>query len=225
MGITAFSISLLEKAIAVKPDIDYVIEFGSQNLYLSNEENPPFADQWYRQKGIEYSCIDLSGDNNAWPINWGIDIITLANLPQKAPLISDFGSGEHSVATKSYTITEFHNGHIHSAYPTVEPGEEEIKLGFYNCWLNKHNTLEVGGLMVNENPLTGHWPMHAYSYLGSNFYQELSMIAGYEIIEAGINCATGNCETGKNLYSILRKTSEIFPSFTEFYAHLPIYRS
>lgn len=221
MGITAFSISLLEKAIAVKPDIKDVLEFGAQCLYLHGEETPPFADVWYKEKGLRYFCIDMAGDNGAKKLNWS----RLIHIQGGYSLITDLGSSEHSALVEHYKSESFHDGKVNSVYPSGLPHADEIAIGFYNCWLNKHNLLKVGGIMVNENPLTGHWIDHCYSWIGSNFYQELSLIAGYEIIETGIHFAMGNTESGGNVYSILRKTNEIFPSFTEFYAHLPIYRS
>lgn len=220
MGVTSFEIKLLESVIdRYKPKS--VIEFGSQTNYTTQETaRPPFMSEWFVSRGLIYVCIDLAGDNEALQFNWSYPLM----LGTLFGLVTDFGSGEHSAQKAEYISIPFHEGYINSVYPNGQPTKEEIELGFYNCWLNKHQLLEVGGIMVNANPLTGHWPEHGYSYLGENFYEELVKVAGYEIIESGINCATGNCETGKNVYSVLKKVSEKFPSF-EMFSNLPIYKS
>lgn len=210
MGITSFDIQLIQKALSLKPEIKTVCELGSQNLYLGNEPEPPFASIWYEAEKIKYACIDMAGDNNALKYDLGKPI----EIKDQYDLITDFGTSEHVVNMKEFTEVAFHGGHINSIYPK---GEFEIESGFYNCWKNKHGLLKIGGLMINVNPKTGHWPGHGYTYISEDFYTELIAIAGYEIIELGENCAMGNCENGKNIYSILRKVNEKFPSVEEFY--------
>jgi len=229
MGVTQHEIKLLESVIE-KYNSKSVIEFGSQTNYTtSNQKYPPFMSEFYNGHGIHYECIDLAGDNNAYVIDlskpyehkygeWQMQFLGVGY-----DLVTDFGTSEHCVQMNEYEKVPFHGGYINSIYPKGEI--KNIELGYYNCWLNKHNFLKKGGIMINVNPLTGHWPEHGYSYLGENFYDELVKVAGYEIIEQGINCATGNCETGKNVYSVLKKVSDIFPDFETFYKYLPIYKS
>ena len=220
MGVTSFEKEKIKEIMwAYTPSI--VLDFGSQTDYTTlNQTKPPFISKYYERFGVEYSCIDLAGDNNAKKLNWSypLEIYNVANL------LNDMGSGEHSCQKEEYISEAFHEGHINSIYPKGEPTKDEIENGYYECWKNKHNLLKVGGIMFNVNPLTSHWPLHGYSYLGEDFYKEFVKIAGYELIEDGIICGSGNCETGKNVYGIIKKVSEQFPSFEEFYKHLPIYK-
>lgn len=177
--------------------------------------------EWYKRWGVDYHSIDLAGDNDSVKLNWSYPL----GMFDRADFLTDFGSGEHSAQSKEYVFVEFHSGHINSIYPKGQPTKEEIELGFYCCWENKHNLLKKGGIMFNVNPLNGHWDNHAYSYIGENFYYEFIKIAGYELVETEIVCAMNNCESGKNVVGIIKKTSEQFPSFEEFYNKLPIYKS
>jgi hypothetical protein len=221
MGYTDFTLSLLKKALKEKSEIYSVVDLGSQNLHLADYTGMPFANELYERLGIDYTCIDLAGDNNALQL----DLSRPIDIQLQFHLLVDAGTSEHVVKAQSYPITAFHDGQVNSVYPAGEISEKDIQEGFYNCWLNKHCLLTIGGIMINENPLTQHWPGHSYSYLSASFYTELAKIAGYEIIEEGVHCAMGNCDTGKNVYSILRKISDQFPSFEEFYEKLPIFRS
>lgn len=217
MGITAFDIEILTRTIARSlPRINSVCELGSQNLYIDDSPLPPFASNWYKDNGIDYASIDLGGDNNSLKYDLSYPII----YPTKYDLITDFGTSEHCVQMEGYQTVSFLDGHIQSIYPQKVKNIEE---GYYYCWLNKHNLLKTGYYMINMNPLTGNWPGHGYSYLGELFYEELIKISGYEIIESGTHAACNNIIDGWNLYSVLRKTSDQFPSFEEFHK-LPINR-
>lgn len=211
MGITKFDVELIDKSLAICPGIKTVCELGSQNLYLDNDPNPPFASNLYKSKGLEYSCIDLAGDNGASQLDLSRD----QKFRKSFDLITDFGTSEHVVQMSQYQKVAFHGGHINSIYPDKN-GIENIELGFYNCWLNKHKLLNIGGLMINMNPKTGHWPEHGYSYYTKDFYIGLCKIAGYTILEIGEHAAMGNTVNGVNIYSILKKESDLFPDFDQF---------
>lgn len=213
MGYTNFEINLIEKYL---PEIKSVLDIGSQNNYTTQEKNPPFISEWYKSKGIDYTSIDLAGDNGSLKLNLAYPI----ELDKKFDLIVDAGSGEHIVQAEDYPITSFHEGHIHSVYPKNPTGFDE---GFYNFWLNKHSLLKMGGISVSVNPLTMMWPNHGYTYLGECFYKEFVKEAGYYLLETGINCATGNCVTGQNIYGVLGKMTDKFPNF-ETFKKLPIFR-
>ena len=95
MGITDFSLSLLEGIIAEhKPRS--VIELGAQNLYTNGPAYGKYADTFYRERGIRYQCIDLNGENRAWRRDLSkpyVDECT-AETPQ-FDLVTDFGTSEH----------------------------------------------------------------------------------------------------------------------------------
>jgi len=232
MGITNFSKSLIEKALQIKPDIKSVIELGSQNDYTTGEANPPFANNLYKQFGVSrYACIDLAGDNNSIKIDLSEAIPEFTKSEGGRPqyqhnsfdLVTDFGTSEHVVKMSEYESIPFHEGHINSIYPKGEVTEEQIAQGYYNCWLNKFNLCKVGGLIISENPLTGNWPEHGYSYLGVGFYDELCSMSDLEGIEQGFEAAMGNTQSGWNYWSVLKKTGSKFPPFEQFQT-LPIFR-
>jgi hypothetical protein len=97
-------------------------------------------------------------------------------------------------------------------------GTSEHVSNYYNCWLNKHNGCKVGGLIISENPKVNNWHGHGFHYLTKEFYTELCKVAGYELIEVGEHAAMGNVTDGWNVYGVLRKVSDVFPSQSEFYA-------
>lgn len=219
MGITDFSISLLNKIIERFDPFD-VLEFGSQNVYSSAYPGMPFASVFYHGKGLAYyDCIDLAGDNEAIRADLSEDLSAL--ITRRFSLVTDFGTSEHCVQMEGYDTAPFHDGHIHSIYPVDVKNAE---LGYYNCWLNKFNFCKVGGIIVSENPKQGHWPSHGYHYITQEFYEKLSDMADLEIVELGEYPAAGNWETGMNVYSVLRKTGGKFPSFDQF-STLPIKQS
>jgi hypothetical protein len=238
MGITNFSISLLEKVIKEpkhKSLADYkptsVVELGSQNMYTGNEYQLCFADIWYKKNGFtEYRCIDLAGDNNAWRLDLSKPLPKMVTLHgdsnavtnrMEYDLVTDWGCGEHIVQAEEYKPVSFHGGHINSMYPL---GVKNIEEGYYNCWLNKFNLCKNGGVIISENPKSGSWPSHGYSYLTMFFYIGLCEIADLEIIELGENAASGNNVDGWNIHCILLKTGNTFPSFEQF-SELQIYKS
>lgn len=222
MGYTQFSKHLVSKAISqVIPRPTSVLDFGACLDYSKPEAVP--INNWYKELGIEYTAIDLAGDNGALQINWGYYPI----LEKIGPfdLVCDFGSSEHTFQNPQHTITAFDDGKINSIYAIQPPTEDEINYGYFCCWLNKVDMLRTGGIMINENPMTKHWPGHGYSYLNADFYERLAEISGLEVIESGVHFATGNTETGGNVYSILKKVDGHFPTSDEFYDKLPIFRS
>jgi len=145
MGVTNFSVSLLEKVVR-RYNPKTVIELGSQNLYTTNEDPPPFADRWYKANGFEeYACIDLAGDNGAMMLDLGYPVY----FGRQYDLVTDFGSGEHIVQMHLYETVAFHEKRIHSIYPTKI---KSIEVGYYNGWLNKFNLCKKDGCIISENP-------------------------------------------------------------------------
>ena len=167
---------------------DKVLELGAQNLYASEFEGSPYADLYYKRKQCKYTCLDLNEENNAL----NLDLATKLSL-DKYNVVTDFGTSEHVGIN----------------------GKHDAK-AFYNCWLNKHNACEVGGLIISENPKTGNWPGHGFNYVTENFYRKLAEYNGYEILEIGEHPAMNNIENGWNIYCVLRKTQDKFMTLTNF---------
>ena len=91
MGVTSTSIQLIERALKIVT-VKNVMELGAQNLYDKAYPLPlPYASELYLGKGIEYSCIDLNGENGAMKMD-----LEKKYLPDKQfDLVTDFGTGEH----------------------------------------------------------------------------------------------------------------------------------
>jgi|SRR5688572_433739 len=180
MGITAASIELLQKH---STGLKTVLELGAQNLYDKdyNDINP-YASDWYYKNGILfYHCIDLNGENYAEQF----DLSKKYDIDERYDLVTDFGTSEHIGTDGKFNIE-----------------------AIYNCWWNKHNWLNPGGIMINENPKTGNWPKHGFNYYTEEFYKLLVTYMGYEILELGSIPAMGNTRDGWNVYCVLKKITE-----------------
>lgn len=207
MGYTSFEITLVGNYIRRG---DSIIEFGSQTNYTTAEQaKPPFISEWFESMGVDYTCIDLAGDNNAIKINWSYPF----KFAKQFNVVTDMGSGEHSCQCEQYETVAFHEGHINSVYPK---GDMDAQRGFYECWKNKHNLCKIGGLIISVNPKSGHWPSHGFSYTTENFYNGLTLLSDYTNVELGEHAACGNFIDGYNIYSVLKKWSDKFPKFEEF---------
>lgn len=208
MGYTKFTKELVLSAIKETP-VKSVLDLGSCNDYDIGGDKPPFISEWYKSMGIQYTSIDLAGDNGAKKEDLSKRIVT----PERWDLVVDAGTSEHVVVMKGYESVSFHEGHINSIYPREV---ENIEQGYYNCWLNKFNLCRMGGVIVSENPKTGHWKDHGYTYLNRSFYELLSIMADVEVIQSGYHGAMENWETGVNVFSILKKMGNRFPAFEQF---------
>ena len=165
-----------------------VLELGAQNLYSWEWEGAPYADKYYNKKGCQYTCLDLNKENNALEL----DLATKLSL-DKFDIVTDFGTSEHVGIN----------------------GKHDPK-AFYNCWLNKHNACEVGGIIISENPKTGNWLGHGFNYVDIDFYKQLAEANGYEILEIGEHPAMNNTTDGWNIFCVLRKTQDKFMTLTNF---------
>lgn len=188
MGITDFSVTLLNKVIDQYCPKD-VIELGSQQTYVAGDRYGHYANWYYKSKRISaYYCIDLNGENGALELDLSTEIKS-----DTFDLVTNFGTAEH-VGNEGKFSWE----------------------AIYQCFLNVHNFTKIGGIAVHENPLTGHWPGHGFQYFTEAFYREFASLTDYEILDLGTTCAMGNCTTGMNVYCVLRKHSEKFPTLQEF---------
>ena len=177
------------RAIAIAK-IEKVIELGAQNLYLYEYPEQPYADVHYKRHGIDYTCIDLSGENKALQLNLG------EHLPIDGlfDLVTDFGTSEHIGSNGKHDFGSF-----------------------YQCLKSKHDLLRVGGIMISENPKTGNWPFHGFNYYTTEFYEKLAEANGYEIHELGEHPAMGNERDGWNVFCMIQKsTGQPFMSKSAF---------
>lgn len=221
MGYTSFTKQLVQKVLD-RSKIESVIDLGSQNDYDIGGDKPPFISNWYASKGIKYTCIDLAGDNGALPLDLSRTLYRSFTKPANFfDLVVDAGTSEHVVQANIYEVSSFHEGHINSVYPCDVQNVEE---GYYNCWLNKFNLCKEEGFIISENPKTGHWPAHGYTYVDVTTYADLSLCSGLEIIEMGEHPASGNAATGMNIWCIMRKFFPHFPTFEKFKSSVTLYK-
>lgn len=188
MGVTSIDLQNLERLIKYYQPRK-VVDLGAQNNYSKGGLPAPYMSEWWKAKGIEYSSIDLSEENGCTVLDLSVD----NDFQNEYDFVMDFGTSEHVGNNAKFSWE-----------------------AIYNCWLNKHGLLKIGGLMINENPKTGNWPGHGFNYYTQEFYSEFCRKAGYTIIEAGEIPAMGNVTTGWNIYCTLRKFSHKYPSLDEF---------
>lgn len=188
MGVTSFDIPLLEEIIKWHQP-ESVIELGAQNNYAQPHLPAPYMREWYQAKKINYESIDLNGEDGAFVL----DLSEKIPPNQTFDLVTDFGTSEH-----------------------VGKNGEFSWEAIYNCWLNKHTLLNIGGVMFSENPKTGNWPGHGFNYYTYAFYVRLILYTDYKMLLMREHAAMNNVKDGWNVVAIMKKTSERFPTFEEF---------
>lgn len=85
---------------------------------------------------------------------------------------------------------------------------EHVDGNYYQARKNIHDACRVGGLMIHETPLTGHWHGHGHNYLTYEFYAQLSLANDYTIMELCIEYAMGNTTDAGLVCCVLRKNRD-----------------
>jgi len=83
---------------------------------------------------------------------------------------------------------------------------EHVDRNFYQTNKNIHDMVKVGGLVIRETPLTGHWKGHGSNYLDEQFYKDLATLNEYEILDLKIEYAMGNTHSGGLVCVVYKKT-------------------
>jgi hypothetical protein len=213
MGYTGNTTKIV-KAIIANYSIGSVLDLGSQQNYDQPNLPAPYISQWYhdlfgfRKNFPErpYYSIDTNGENDSYPLDLGQplpdDFIVYTNtltdgepfeFSRKVDLLVDAGTSEHVGKDQAFDWQ-----------------------AIYNCWLNKHNLLKDGGIMVNENPKSGNWPGHGFNYYTKDFYRALEAATDYHIMLLDEHPAMENRVDGWNIVCVMQKTSERFPTLEEF---------
>jgi hypothetical protein len=102
---------------------------------------------------------------------------------------------------------------------------EHINGNYYNANKNIHNLCKVGGLIIRENPKSGHWIGHGFNYLKTDFYEQLAKLCNYEILDLCEEFAMGNTTDGGNVCVVLRKLDDKPFIHEDLFATLPVYNS
>lgn len=196
MGVTQTDIPILETLIK-NYDIKSVIELGAQQNYAQQNLPAPYMSEWWERKGIRYWSIDLSGENNAliMDLSARFDFAgkVLYGIQREYDIVTDFGTSEHIGS-----VGKFY-------WPAI-----------YNCWINKFNLCKLNGHIISENPKTGNWPLHGFSYYTKEFYRQLEAVSDLGIILLDEVPAMGNKIDGWNILAIMVKTGNKFPTLEEF---------
>lgn len=191
MGYTHFTVGLIENHVA---GVKSVVDLGAQNLYNQPKLPAPYASEWYREKGIQYTAIDLSKENESIDMDLSKPIFLYNQTDLKLfDLVVDAGTSEH----------------------VGNNGKHDIE-AYYQCWLNKFNLCKIGGKIISENPKTGNWPGHGFNYVTGSFYGVLELNSDLKIIEIGEHAAMGNVTDGWNIYCVMEKTGTTFPTLADF---------
>jgi hypothetical protein len=207
MGYTAFTIDKISRILEgfaghsvdniSGPSVDIsrdgtirVMELGAQNRYNQPVLPAPYMKEWYEERGIDYTAIDLSGENESWKIDLSWPI---RNNVGVFDLVVDAGTSEHCGRDGHYDIN-----------------------AYYNCWKNKHELCQIGGIIFSENPATKSWPGHGFFYLNKRFYYELCGHADYELLDCNFVAAMGNITDGWNVYATIHKNGDKFPTLEQF---------
>lgn len=204
MGYTDHTKRVVHKYILMN-STKSIIDVGAQNDFSYPYLPAPYISEWFRSMNIGYECIDLNGENGAVQLDLSYVI------PEDGKMSSDFG--------KSQTNWTFSKHDMVVDAGTSEHIGRDGKFSWeaiYNCWVNKWNLLKVGGIMINENPISKSWPGHGFTYYTLEFYNELSDMIDGLLLECDIHPAMGNVHDGWNVWSVIRKMGHRFPSLSEF---------
>lgn len=191
MGITTDSLKRMEKFDCLKKQTKLLV-CGCQNIYDESFENVKYgmvAQEYFDSIGVFAVTIDITGCN-------GSHVIDLRNYGVLEPFVEN---GLFDAVVN------------HGTFEHVES-----KIGFYNAFKNIHEVCKTGGIMIHETPKTGHWIGHGYHYTTHEFYQKLSELMGYEILELCDHFAMGNVTDGGLVNCVLKKTADTKEEFISF---------
>ena len=206
MGYTDFTKGIinmvLDRAVEIdKKPILSVIDLGAQNDHSLPDFAMPYASEWYRQKGMEYDCIDINEENKAVPINLAYDLSHRLNRGLfdllkygQYELVVDAGTSEHVCIDSKFNWE-----------------------AIYNCWSIKYGLCKEDGYIISENPKTGNWPGHGLNYYTTEFYRELSDMSNLNILFLDMHPACHNTTDGWNIVCVMQKVGKRkFPDFETF---------
>lgn len=185
MGITTDSLKRIQKfGILDSAKEIRMLELGCQNIYDDSFKYSAYgmiAKHWFANYDkINHKSWDILGCQLAEKVDLRIPIDV--SITGKFDVITDFGTTEH--------------------IDNTEIG------GFYEAQKNIHNLCEIGGIIIHENPKTGHWIGHGCNYVTQEFYLSLIKDMEYELLELSEHFAMGNTIDGCNINCVFRKVKE-----------------
>lgn len=155
-----------------------MIELGDQQMYCHpNIPERSAAKSWFERMGVKHTSIDMNGELGALPMDLSKPILR-EEWENAFDVVTDYGTSEH-------------------VGPTVT--------ALYNCRANCHGWCRPGGLMLFDNPKTGHWPKHGYHYFTVAHYEKLAAACGYRIVHLFEHPTLGNTWDGYQIFAVMLK--------------------
>jgi hypothetical protein len=167
--------------------VSWVVELGDQINY-SRPKPWEYMSEWYKRRSISYVCIDLNGKNGALQLDF-----TKPFYLGQFDLVTNFGSSEHCCNVGEFDMQRM-----------------------YQCHKNIFELCKTGGTIICANPKTRNWPGHCGVYYTKTFWEQMSHYSDIDIKMLDEHPALGNFHDGWNVYCIMKKTGERFPSMEEF---------
>jgi hypothetical protein len=184
MGITNDSLKRLNRLGLINGSSYRMLELGCQNIYDNDNyfgvTYGMIAKNFFIQKNIEHISFDITG----------------CQCSEKVDL-------RENVDIKKYGLFD-----VITDYGTTEHIDNTELGGFYEGFKNIHQLCKVGGYMIHETPLTGHWIGHGFNYVTTEFYKSLAKDMDYTIIELDIHFCFGNYTDGGLVCCVLKKNSD-----------------
>jgi|LakMenEpi03Aug12_release.lakeMendotaPanAssembly.Ray.scaffolds.fasta_scaffold650910_1 hypothetical protein len=81
----------------------------------------------------------------------------------------------------------------------------ELEDGQFNCWMNMHSWLNVGGIMIHELPEVGSWPGHCRYHTSRKFFKAFEKY-GYKIVELDDHLWS---DQGNTLWCVMKKVKDV----------------
>ena len=155
-----------------------VLELGSQSIYSGHGMNESSGKEYFQNKGICHTSVDLDGQYGALALNLG-ELSHFQSMNNKYDIVTNIGTTEH-----------------------VEPLDSQ-----YACFQNIHNCLKVGGIAIHQVPdifdyhYNQHHKNHCKYFYSEYFFDTLAKHNKYQLI-----CNSKGLLDG-TIWSVYRKTS------------------
>lgn len=162
MGVSSKAyVQFIESINQNEEELVTILELGTQDIVDESVKialNKSISDLYYNETGLFKFYLNRLGYNVV-----SIDIMgDRGSIPVN--LCEDIGV---------WNLGKFD---IITNYGTTEHVDNQ-----FMCWKNIHNSLKLGGIIINEIPKVHNWPGHCEFYYDLNFFNEFQKI-GYEII-------------------------------------------
>jgi hypothetical protein len=191
MGITPLTLEILQKHIGLVGGFNgcRMLELGNQQMYCHvgiTEASP--AKIWFEGKGVNHTSIDLNGQMGALALDLSKSL-NREEWKNSFDVVTDFGTSEH-------VGDEFKKNNRHDLE------------SLYQCRANCHAWCRPGGLMLFNNPKTGHWPLHGYHFFTISHYEKLAIACNYRVAQLWEHPTLGNFIDGWQTYAVLVKQND-----------------